>query len=406
MILDPEELQRRKQERLRRQKAQKKRQLLILAVAALVVIGLITGILLWIFSGDDKAPVSEGPHPDDTVIHLAAAGDLIVSDRVVESGTEDYDYTQTFLDVGYLLGKADISVINFEGNLAGAPYGSKYASAPNSMMEALDAAGVDLIQLANSYSIYNGMSGLSSTIDGVRAAGMEPLGVYASQSDYEKSGGYTLCQVKGIRIAFVAFTKGMDGMTLPAGAENCVNLLYTDYNSGYQQVNTQKIETILDNVQEENPDLIVAMVHWGSEFNDTISTSQNQICELLQKNGVDAIIGTHSHYVQSMVFDADKGSFVAYSLGDFYSEPSRAGSEYSVVLDLEITKSATNGKTKITGYSYTPIFRDDTAETLQLLRIREAMAAFEGEYINPVSQKAYAAMQYALERIEKRIAGS
>ena len=42
------------------------------------------------------------------------------------------------------------------------------------MAQALASAGVDLIQLANSYSIKNGMSGLSDTIDAVRAAGMEP----------------------------------------------------------------------------------------------------------------------------------------------------------------------------------------------------------------------------------------
>lgn len=404
MQFDPQQAQQRRQERQRRQQARKKRrrQVLLGLGAALLIV---TGVLFLILSGGNKKPTAQGPHPDDTVIHLAAAGDLVISDRVVESGTEDYDYTQTFLDVAYLLGRADISVVNLEGNLFGPPYGSKYASAPNSMMEALDAAGVDLIQLANSYSIYNGMSGLRSTIDGVRAAGMEPLGVYKNQSDYEKSGGYTICEVKGVRIAFVAFTKGMDGMTLPSGTENCVNLLYTDYNSGYQQVNSQKINTILDRVEKEKPDLVVALVHWGSEYNDTISTSQNQICSLLQSRGVDAIIGTHSHYVQQMVFDPDSGSFVAYSLGDFYSDPQRAGSEYSVVLELEITKSARTGKTKITGFRYTPIFRESTGDTLQLLRINEAIAAYENGFMGRVSKEGYDAMQYALGRIEKRIAG-
>ena len=195
------------------------------------------------------------------------------------------------------------------------------------------------------------MSGLSSTIDAVRSSGMEPLGVYANQEEFQRAGGYTVCNVKGIRIAFTAFTKGMDGMTLPAGNENCVNLLYSDYDSAYQQVDVDKINAVMDAIEKEKPDLVVALVHWGSEFNDTISTSQEKICQLLRERGVNAIIGTHPHYVQQMVFDPENGCFVAYSLGDFFGDAPRAGSEYSLVLDLEITKSAATGETKITGYS-------------------------------------------------------
>ena len=398
MTFEPENTEK----RVRRRKPQRKilQKPWVWLVAGVIAVALLVGILLLVFS-TDETEASQGPNPDDTVIHLAAAGDLSVTDGVVDSGTGDYDYTQTFMDVGYLLGKADISVLNFEGNLVGAPYGTKYASAPNSLMQAMDAVGVDLIQLANSYSIYNGMSGLRSTMEGVRTAGMEPLGVYPDGDAFRKSGGYTICDVKGVRIAFVAFTKGMDGMTLPDGMENCVNLLYTDYNSGYQQVDTERIDVILDNVDEAEPDLVVALVHWGSEFNDTISTSQKQICVQLQERGVDAIIGTHSHYVQGMTLE--NGKFVAYSLGDFYSEPSRSGSEYSVVLDLEITKSAATGKTRITDFSYTPIYRDNSGNKLQVMRLETAIAAYEGNYLGKVSKETYEALLRARDSIKSRI---
>ena len=408
MALDPEELRRRRQEQKQLQKEAKKKKLRWIFVIAGVLTVVIAGIFLISFLASRQTDASADPEatePPDTVIHLAAAGDLNITDRVVAAGTEDMDYTQTFLDVGYLLGAADLSVVNFEGNLAGAPYGSSYASAPDSMMQALDAAGVDLIQLANSYSIINGMSGLSRTIDAVHSNGMETLGVYSNEEAYQKGGGFTLCEVEGIRIAVTAFTKGMDGMTLPAGNENCVNLLYTDYDSAYQEVNTEKIDAVMDAIDAEAPDLVVVMVHWGSEFNDTISASQEKICKHLQERGVDAIIGTHSHYVQQMVHDKATGSFVAYSLGDFFGDAPRAGSEYSVVLDLEITKNATTGETRITDYSYTPIFTVTEGEKLQLLRIREAMAAYESDYMGKVSQTTYDAMAYALKRIEARITG-
>ena len=402
MSLDHEDLKRRRLERLKRRKAARRRMWLRIAIiiGALAILG---GCIFLIVAN----PFGFGKnqtHPPDTVIHLAAAGDLTISDRVVASGGDSYDFTKTFLDVGHLLGTADIAVLNFEGNLVGAPYGTSYMSAPDSMMNTLNNYGVDLVQLANSYSIKNGMSGLVNTIDAVRASGMEPLGVYPNQTSFNQSGGYTICTVEGIKIAFVAFTKGMDGMTLPKGSENCVNLMYEDYDSNYRTVDTARINAILDRVAKEKPDLVVAFVHWGSEFNDTISPTQEKICTLMQNKGVDAIIGTHPHYLQKMEFDPEAGTFIAYSLGDFLSDATRAGSEYSVVLDLQISKSY-DGVTKITDFSYTPIYTVTDEEQLRVVRIHETMHAYDCNFIDKVSLETYNSMKKSLDRIEARIKG-
>ena len=429
MAFNPEEMKRKRQQRAEeraRRSAQQRKLLIGLSVAAVVLIA--CGIL--IFTVSRPAAPTEPPTvltdpptattgekstgeapttattPPTTTIHLAAVGDLNITDAVIDSGGILNDYTTAFLDVAHLLADADITTLNFEGNLYGAPYGTVSASAPQALVQALDRAGVDLVQLANSYAINQGVSGLAATIDGIRQAGMEPVGVYANQSEFSRGKGYTIREVQGIKIAFVAFTKGMNGLSLPSGSENCVNLLYSDYNSAYQTVNTDGISKILDAAASEKPDLTVALLHWGSEFNDTISSSQEKIVTLMQEKGVDAIIGTHPHYVQKMTLDPETGNFVAYSLGDFFGDASRAGSEYSVVLDLEITKDNVTGITKITNFSYTPIFTvHDQHLTSRVLRIHEAIAAYESGYIDKVSKENYNAMQYALGRIEARIAG-
>ena len=213
-------------------------------------------------------------------------------------------------------------------------------------------------------------------------------------------------EVEGIRIAVVSFTKGMDGTTLPPGSENCVNVLYSDYDSIYQKVNKDKINTVMAAVNQAQPDITIALLHWGSEFNDTISSSQKSITRLLQESGVDAIIGTHPHYVHQISFDPEAGTLVAYSLGDFAGDAARAGSEYSIILDLEITKDHTTGQTAITGYTHTPIFTvAEEGKPIRVVRIHEAMTAFEAGYMDAVNQQTYDAMQYALTRIKDRIAG-
>lgn len=422
MALDPEE---RRRERLRRQKerqekaARQRKLLLRLSIAAVVLIACGIGIFLMVRNAppvniqattaptqEQTEPVTQAPTEPTTTIHLVAGGDLNITDRVVASGGADRDYTQAFLDIAHLLADGDITLLNLEGLLAGTPYGTESASAPQSLANALSAAGVDIVQLANSYSIHKGISGLSTTISAVKAAGMMPLGVYSDQKEAKAGKGYMICNVGGIRIAFTAFTKGMDGTSLPAGSEGCVNLLYKDYNSYYQKVDTEGISAVLDAAAAESPDLVVAMVHWGSEFGDTISSTQKQICNLMQQKGVDVIIGTHPHYVQQMVFDQEKGTFVAYSLGDFFGDAARAGTEYSVLLDLEITKDNITGETAVTGYSYTPIFtvaQED--EPLRVVRIHEAMAAYKAGHIDMVTKETYDAMAYALQRIEARVAG-
>ncbi len=427
MALDPEELRKRRLERDTHRKTQraKKRKLLFrLVIAAVVLIA--CGVLIFVTGRQDPASPAETKTPDaaaaslqdttppvettlpaTTTIHLAFGGDLNVTDNTVNAGGTEYDFTETFMDVAHLFADADIAALNFEGTLCGAPYGGESKSAPQSMMEALSRIGVDYIQLANSYSIYKGTSGLGTTIDSVRAAGMEPLGVYADESAFQAGKGYSIYEAQGIKVAFVAFTKGMDGMTLPAGSENCVNLLYSDYDSTYQDVDKKRITSVLQDVSKENPDVVIAMLHWGSEYNDTISRSQKEITKLLQKNGVDAIIGTHSHYVQQMEFDRANGNFVAYSLGDFWGDASRSGSEYSVILDLEVTRDNTTGNTKISGYSYTPIYTvvDPSKNTRRVVRIEETRKAYEENYIDKVSKTTYDSMVYAQKRIQARVIG-
>ena len=421
MLPNPEERKRLREEKAA-QRAEKQRKMMrIRLIAAAVVVIAIAGLIIGLSGKKPQSDISntqppqqsesiadtvpETTKPATTTIHYAAVGDLNINDATVAAGGTGYDYTNAFLDVAHLLADADIASVNFEGNLAGEPYGSSF-SAPQTMATALQKAGVDLVQMANSYSINRGVSGLASSIDAIRAAGMEPLGVYASNDAFRLGKGYTIRTVQGVKMAFVAFTKGMDGMALPPGSENCVNVLYSDYDSVYQNVDREKITAILDAVNKEKPDITVALLHWGSEFNNTVSKTQETIVNILQANGVDAIIGTHSHYVQQMTFDAEKGQFVAYSLGDFFSDAQRAGSEYSVVLDLEITKDNRTGKAKITNFSYTPIFTVHEAEKpLKVVRIREAMEAYKSGYFQKVSQETYDKMLYALDRIQARITG-
>lgn len=340
-----------------------------------------------------------------TSITLVAGGDLVVTDKTVAAGGSNYDYSQVFLDVAEIFSGADAAMINFEGNFYGEPYGTDSRSAPVELAQQLADIGVDFLQTANSYSIKNGVTGLAQTLSTVRSVGLEPLGTYATNADFSQQGGYVIRSIGGIKVAFVAFTKGLDNMTLPAGSENCVNLLYTD-STTYKTVNTEGITSILKAVEAANPDVTIALVHWGSENNTTISSSQTKIANLMLENGVDAIIGTHSHQVQSIEYDAENRTLIAYSLGDFFSDATLSGNQYSILLELEITKNLTTGEVGITGYDYVPIYTltpERDGEQMRVVQIRSALATYESGLINRVSETAYNNLLSALNSIESRV---
>ena len=424
------EVQRRRKARLEKKaRAQRRRKLVNMAAVVLALIAL----LVLLFSGRGDAQPTEPvqttlppqttapqettpqqteeptPQTGTTVIHVAVAGDLNVTDYVLDNAAHEngYDFSQSFLDVAPILSGADLALLNFEGNLSGGSYGSKTGAAPLELPKTLKAIGVDAVQTANSAAIRQGVSGLVTTLETFDHVGLTPLGTYADSASFRKSGGYEIVEVGGIRIALMAFTKGMDNLGLPAGSEDCVNLLYKDYSTDYKKVDTDGIARVLRNVSEEQPDITIAMLHWGSEYNDEISDTQEKIRKQLQEGGVDIIVGSHPHLVQKVDYDSIAHTLVAYSLGDFFGDAVMAGSNYGVILDLEVTRVNSTGETYLSGWDYVPIFilkpEQSNLGGHRVVRIREAMERYELDFVGRITEATYSDMEYALERIEKRI---
>ena len=424
------EAQRRRKARLaKKARDQRRRRLVNMAAVILALVAL----LMLLFGGRGEAQPTEPvqttlppqttvpqettpqqteeptPQTGTTVIHVAVAGDLNVTDYVLDNAAHEngYDFSQSFLDVAPILSGADLALLNFEGNLSGGSYGSKTGAAPLELPKTLKDIGVDAVQAANSAAIRQGVSGLVTTLETFDHVGLTPLGTYADSASFRKSGGYEIVEVGGIRIALIAFTKGMDNLGLPAGSEDCVNLLYKDYSTDYKKVDTDGIARVLRNVSEEQPDITIAMLHWGSEYNDEISDTQEKIRKQLQEGGVDIIVGSHPHLVQKVDYDSIAHTLVAYSLGDFFGDAVMAGSNYGVILDLEVTRVNSTGETYLSGWDYVPIFTLKPEQSNlgghRVVRIREAMERYELDFVGRITEETYGDMEYALERIEKRI---
>ena len=114
MAMEQDPLQRRKQERAKKRKAAKRKRILKIGLGALAM--LVVGCVVFLLIADPFGFRQQKEIPPSAVIHLAAAGDLTISDRVVASGGDSYDFTKTFLDVGHLLGSSCIELWLTEGD--------------------------------------------------------------------------------------------------------------------------------------------------------------------------------------------------------------------------------------------------------------------------------------------------
>ena len=107
--------------------------------------------------------------------------------------------------------------------------------------------------------------------------------------------------------------------------------------------NEEKVKEDIDAVRDKVDILIVAM-HWGTEYNQNATETQKTQAKFLADNGVDIVLGTHSHCIEPWEKIGD--TVVFYSFGNFISN--QMGAEQALVrkvgtvgmfATLEITKT-------------------------------------------------------------------
>ena len=389
----------------------RKRWMIPMLIILLLLLSLF--FILYLFSDKSVEP-DETVSSADATATIIAAGDVTLTPQMLTNlrSTDGYDFTGCFRQLTRSVAAADLAIVNVEGNFVGAPYDVTDACYPEALLPALRECGFDVIQTANSYSIQNGLSGLVSTKQAIEAVGLQALGTFASREDREQSGGVLIREVNGIRIAMIGLTKGTNGLRLPEGAEYCVNLLFEDYDTNYTKIDRAGILSLIDRAKDEQPDIILCMVHWGSEYTRTISEAQTEIAQFMLENGVDAILGSHSHLVgpiewggeTTLIGTASQG-LVAYSLGDLLSAADRESAHSGCLLSLTLTKK--DGVTEISDVQYIPTYSADPSEDYGVTHYAvydtlDAIALYESSYYDRISDALYAHLLETIEDLKEQ----
>lgn len=337
---------------------------------------------------DEEAEEREYVGPP--VATISFVGDISTSaDQVaaVQRSDGTFDFAKVFMDVEDLLLNSDYAVANFETTMIDDPrYGVEpYYNAPVQLAGTLRSLGFRLVSTANTYMLNNGIDGLTSTKRYLAQANLKSVGTYLSQEERDENGGAYIRELHGIRFAFLSYTKGTDSVTMPDGCEYALNTLYSDYSDYWTDLKSSQIRADIQAAKDAGAEVIIALVHWGSEYGRTVTEQQTAVKDLMLNNGVDVIVGTHSHVVNSMGFEnvemedgTTKRCFVAYGLGDFYTDPAQESGQDSVILNLTFSRDDA-GVVTISEAFYTPIYQNivktDGKKSFEVLDVYKNIAS-------------------------------
>lgn len=381
--------------------------LIILVVAIVVSLTGITSAIKFVSKSHKENTQEEVKKPDDTVINLVAIGDVMCHttnfNAAYNNETKEYDFTSVFSNVAKHITKADIAIGNLETTFAGKDRGyTGYPTfnSPSSLGVALKNIGIDVLSTANNHSLDKGYTGIVSTLDKLDEIGIAHTGTARSEEEQNK---ILVKDVNGIKIAFLSYTYGTNGIPVPAGKEYSVNLIDKDL-----------ISKQVDEAKEQNVDIICASMHWGDEYKQKQNEKQEELANYLFNRGVDIIIGNHAHVVEPMEKrnitledGTEKEVFVVYALGNFVSGQTMEHTRSTVILDMNIRKDGENGKISIDSIDYVLVYCYDQSKKngnrYELIDIREAMMEYESDSEGKINESLYKILKAELSNIESII---
>ena len=289
----------------------------------------------------DTQPVPLSVSPADTLPAVSLLSDtlrlLFVGDLMQHQGQIDaartargYDYSACFAYVKEVISQADFAVANLEVTLGGKPYrGYPAFSAPDEYLTAIHDAGFNVLLTANNHCLDRGRKGLERTLRLIDSLHIPAAGTYTDIED-RRTRYPLLLEKKGFRIALLNYTYGTNGIPVPSPA--VVNL-----------IDTTVIAQDIEKARQLHPDVLLACMHWGVEYQSLPGKEQQKLAQWLFAKGVDHIIGAHPHVVQPIEVHTDsltrQKRLVAYSLGNFISNMSARRTDGGLMLQMEFVKN-------------------------------------------------------------------
>src|SRR5215218_3029254 len=352
--------QRAQRERLARRRgrsaAYRRRRFVALALLALAA--LIAGVVFGANGGGGGPPVTprqavkQQREAEPVHFTVSVSGDLLIHTSLWEralalGGGSHYDFAPELAELRPYVADASLGICHVETPMTPAPPTSyPIFNTPPALAQGIKATGWDVCDTASNHSLDQGQSGIDDTGKALDSAGIEHTGSFASEKAQRR---ITMTRVKGVKVAFLAYTTDTNGIPLPHP----------------WSVNIASADRILDAAKQAHKmgaEAVIVNVHWGgeivAEYQPEPSSGQLALAKKLTDSPlITAVVGQGPHAVQPIQRINDR--FVVFSEGNLISNQSPAAglpaeSQDGMVVLLDCV---TDGHgTRVTGVRYVPVF--------------------------------------------------
>jgi poly-gamma-glutamate synthesis protein (capsule biosynthesis protein) len=180
-------------------------------------------------------------------------------------------------------------------------------AAPPAIPAWIGTMGWDACTTASNHSMDAGVDGIVRTADLLDAAGVAHVGTFRSPK--ERRTPVIITTAQGVKVGIVAATYGLNGYVLPSGQEWAVS----------QLGDTDDLHAQAARARRAGADIVVAHVHWGTEYDHLPDASQLALADdLTADSNIDLVLGEHAHVVQPIT--KVNGTWVVYGMGNMIAQ--------------------------------------------------------------------------------------
>ena len=196
---------------------------------------------------------------------------------------------------------ADLRIGNLECPLLKPPFVTKQALLGKSIHHfgstratlGLKSAGFNIIQVANNHLLDYGTNGVKSTLDALRRAGIQYVGLRERSKRNQKP---LVKNINGIKIGFLSYCFNKEGCELFESDVDHKNSSYL-FELGPSVFSKNIAKEDITNLKRR-VDIVVVLMHWSRELSLLPPLGIREIAQALSIFGANIIIGTHPHVIQ------------------------------------------------------------------------------------------------------------
>lgn len=242
------------------------------------------------------------PSPAGSTVSINFVGDVMLADSPGKAIKRGHD---PFAPFASILDAADIRVGNLEcvvatGGLADPEKPFSFRAHPR-VLKVLKRH-LDVLVLANNHS---GDFGPIAFGEMLALLERQEIAYVGGGANLVRAHAPLLIERKGLRIALLGYNE-----FFPRSFE-------ADYDKpGVAWSEDEQVQLDISNARIHfHADVVIPVMHWGSEHEPLASQRQHRLARLMIDAGADAVVGGHPHVTQDI--EHYKGKPIIYSLGNF-----------------------------------------------------------------------------------------